>query len=218
MTHPEPPPDAADGRIRPPVSEAAVRHLAEAIASLSNDSAFFIEALTEMLLAMSPVSGANLSANEVRFLIESGRFTREEWADVSAAVDKGSLQLSTTQWWLTGLLSTMSLEETSHYLGWSEESVLSAEAGGHLYGVEITGRMRYPTWQFDVGSPDRILPGLTEILQVLDAGWTWRNVAGFMSTPQSALVAEGRKTPVAWLRDGGTVDTVKQSLESVDWW
>jgi len=117
MTHPDPAPDAADGRIRPPVPEAAVRRLTEAIASLSNDSAFFIEALTEMVLSMEPIPEAKLSVNEMRFLVESGAFTREEWAEATASVNKGSLQLSTTQWWLTGLLSTMSLEEASRFLG-----------------------------------------------------------------------------------------------------
>jgi len=30
--------------------------------------------------------------------------------------------------------------------------------------------------------------------------------------------AEGRKTPIECLRDGGSVDAVKSIVESSDWW
>ena len=218
MTPSVPASDDAEERMGPHVSEAAVRRLAEAIASLANDPNFFVEALTETLLTMKPISRTSLSASEVRFMIESGAFTAEEWAETSASVKRGELQLSATESWLSGLLATISLEETAHYLGWSEEAVLAAEADGRLYGFEISGRMRFPTWQFNVGSPEKLIPGLSEILDVLDTGWSWRSVAGLMCTPQSSLLAEGRKTPVAWLRDGGDVESVKQIIESSDWW
>jgi hypothetical protein len=51
-------------------------------------------------VAMKPISLERLSANEVRFLIESGAFTAEEWAETSAAVDRGSLQVGVTGGWL----------------------------------------------------------------------------------------------------------------------
>ena len=218
MNRSAPAPDNADGRMGPLISEDAVRCLAEAVARLANDPEYFLKALTDFLLAMKPVSLERLSANEVRFLIESGAFTAEEWAETSASVDQGSLQLGTTEGWLLGLFETSSMEVVTGFLGWNEEAIRAAVAEGHLFAIEISGRLRFPTWQFQAGTPEKLLPGLTQIIQVITPIWNWQSVAGFMATPQSSLVAEGRQTPVEWLRDGGDVDAVKQIVESDDWW
>ena len=199
------------------VSDAAVRRLAEAVARLANDPDYFLQALTDMLLAMEPNSREELPENEVRYLIESGAFTAETWAAASKSVNRGNLQLRITEGWLLDLLATMSLENVTGFLGWDGEAVRKAVAEGHLYAFEITGRLRFPTWQFNVGSPVKLLPGLTEIIQVITPRWSWRSAAGFMATPQSELVAEGRQTPVEWLRDGGNVDDVRNIVEASDW-
>ena len=200
------------------VSEDAVRRLAEAVARLANDPEYFLEALTDMLLAMRPISLERLSASEVRFLIESGAFTAEEWGETSASVDRGGLQLGTTEGWLLGLFETSSLEVVTGFLDWNEEAVRAAVEEGRLFAIEISGRLRFPTWQFQAGTPNKLIPGLTEIIQVVTPRWNWHSIAGFMATPQSSLVAEGRQTPAEWLRDGGDVDAVKQIVESDDWW
>lgn len=200
-----------------PVSEDAVRRLADAIASLANDADYFLEALTEMLLAMRPVSGSSLSDNEVRFLIESGAFTADEWAETSAAVARGVLQVGATQTWLLNLLATRTLEDVIGFLGWTEEDVRSAVAEGRLYAVKNAGRLRFPTWQFDAASPAKLLPGLEEVIKALTPRWRHQSVAGFMSTPQDSLMAEGPKTPVQWLRDGGDVSHVIQVVEASGW-
>lgn len=83
-----------------------------------------------MQLAMPVVSTDRLSLHEVRFLIESGAFTAEEWADTSVSVDRGRLQLGTVEWWLMGLLATKSLEDVAGLLGWDEEAVRVAVSGG----------------------------------------------------------------------------------------
>lgn len=199
------------------VSDDAVRRLAEAVARLANDPEYFLQALTDMLLAMEPNSHEELPENDVRYLIESGAFTAETWAAASASVDKGSLQLQVSEGWLLGLFATISLENATGYLGWDEEAVRKAVADGHLYAFEISGRLRFPTWQFNVGSPVKLLPGLTEIIEVVAPRWSWRSVSGFMATPQSELVAAGRQTPVEWLRDGGDVNDVKVLVEFSDW-
>jgi hypothetical protein len=215
MTPDAVPPDAADGRTRRPVSEATVQRLADAVARLANDPDYFIQALTDLLLAMKPISLARLSENEARFLIESGSFTAEEWAVTSASVTRGALQLSATEGWLLALFATKSMEDVAGFLDWSEEDVRSAVADGSLYAVKISGRLRFPTWQ--LGSPGRLLPGLPELIAVISPRWNWQSAAGFMATRQSKLVAEGRKTPVEWLRDGGDVNAVKEIVEASDW-
>ena len=217
MTCSTPAPDNADGRIGPHVSEDAVRILAEAVARLANDPEYFVEALTDMLLAMKPISLEKLSDNEVRFLIESGAFTADEWAETSASVDRGSLQLRTTETWLLGLFATVSIEDVTGFLGWNESDVTDAVADGRLYAIDISGRLRFPGWQFDVGSPSKLLPGLTQMIGIITPRWDWQSAAGFMATPQRDLVAQGRKTPIQWLRDGGDFDDVREIVEASDW-
>ncbi|MCI4657330.1 hypothetical protein [Cryobacterium zhongshanensis] len=197
------------------VPDEAVRRLAEAVARLANDPDYFIQALTEMLLAMEPTSFDELPENEVRFLMESGAFTAETWASTSEG--KGSPQLRMTEGWLVDILATMSLDDVRGFLGWEEERIGVAVAHGHLYAVEISGSLRFPTWQFNVGSPAKLLPGLTEIIELVMSRWHWRSVAGFMATPQSDLVAKGRQTPVAWLRDGGDIKVIIDIVEAADW-
>jgi len=209
--------DNADGRNGPRVSDDAVRRLAEAVAGLANDPDYFLRALTDMLLAMKPISRERLNENEVRFLIESGAFTAEEWAETSASVGRGSLQLSTTEGWLLGLFATLSIDDVTGFLGWNEGVVRTAVAEGHLYAIEISGRLRFPTFQFNVGSPSKLLPGLAELIAVITPRWPWQSAAGFMATAQSSLVGEGRMTPFQWLRDGGDVNNVTEIVESSDW-
>ncbi|MEB0287130.1 hypothetical protein QN355_11255 [Cryobacterium sp. 10S3] len=199
------------------VSVAAVRRLAETVARLANDPEYFLEALTDMVLAMEPISREKLTENEVRFLVESGAFTPEEWAETSASVDRGSLQLSTAEAWLLGLFSTMSVEDVTGFLGWNESDVSDAAADGRLYAIEVSGRRRFPVWQFDAASPSKLLPGLTSMIGIMTPRWHWQSAAGFMATPQRDLVALGRKTPIQWLRDGGDVDDVREIVEASDW-
>lgn len=199
------------------VSEAAIRRLAEAVAQLSNDSDYFLRELTDMLLAMKPVSKEKLSENEVRFLIESGAFTADEWTEASESVNRGSLQLSAAEGWLSGLFETASMETTAGFLGWNEGDVRAAVSEGRLYAIEISGRFRFPTWQFDAGSPLKLLPGLTRVIELVAPRWHWQSTAGFMSTPQRSLVAEGRKTPTQWLRDGGDIEHIQELVETSDW-
>jgi hypothetical protein len=103
-------------------------------------------------------------------------------------------------------------------LGWDEQVVQAAVSEGRLYGIEISGRLRFPSWQFNLASSGKVLPGLAELLEVIPTWWDWESVAAFMATPQSALMAEGRQTPVAYLRDGGEVNDVTEIVESDEWW
>lgn len=220
-SHSPAPADSPDGTGSEPgavhVSEDAVRRLAEAVGRLANDQAYFVQSLVDFLLTLKPISLERLSANEVRFLIESGAFSADEWAETSAAVDRGSLQLRTTEAWLLALFATMSIEGATGFLGWNESDVTDAVADGRLYAIEISGRLRFPGWQFDVGSPSKLLPGLTQIIGLITPRWDWQSAAGFMATPQRDLVARGRKTPIQWLRDGGDVDEVREIIEASDW-
>lgn len=209
--------DGTEGGSGQQVSDGDLRRFGEAVSHLERDSAFIVSSLTDMLLAMAPMSMEKLTENEVRFLIESGAFTAEEWAETSESVKCGSLQLGATEGWLLSLFETDSMETVTGFLGWNEDAVRAAVSAGHLYAVEISGRLRFPTWQFHAASATHLLPGLTKIISVINPRWHWQIAAAFLATPQSSLVAEGRKTPVEWLRDGGDVNDVTQIVEASDW-
>ncbi|MFJ3393660.1 hypothetical protein [Leifsonia aquatica] len=200
------------------VSEATVRELARAIARLNNDPEWFMEALLEFLYSVRPVQPNRLTEAQKRYLIESGDFTAESLAETEADVDRGSLQLSVIQGWLTHLLDTSSLDETAGYLGMAEDQVIGLVEEGRLYATAVHGRLRFPHWQFDVSKPGKVLPHLPEVIQAVRPDWQSQSLAAFMATPQEDLVAEGRKTPTAWLRDGGDVQEVIDLIELDRFW
>ena len=197
----------------------ALQRLGDAITNLAGDPDYILRSLTEMLLTLRPVSlEGRLSKQQEKFLIESGDFTAEELAATKREVDRGSLQLGAAESFLSHLCATMSLDDAAGFLGMDEDAVRAAVSEGRLYGVEISGRLRLPDWQFDVRQPGKVLPHLPSLIESVSQRWKWQSVAAFMSTPQSNLIAEGRKTPAVWLSDGGSVDDVREIVEASDWW
>ena len=199
------------------VSNEAVRRLAEAVARLSNDPDWFLQALTEAVLAMTPISMARRTKQQDLFLIASGTFTAKELAEAQMYVDRGALQLSSAEVFLSSLLCTMSLHEVTGYLDLDEEAARNAVAEGRLYAIKISGQLRFPAWQLNVGSPEKLIPRLTELIEVVSSRWDWQSTAAFLATPQSSLVAKGRKTPIDWLRDGGDIQLIRDIVESNGW-
>lgn len=197
----------------PGINEAAVRELARAISRLNNDPKWLLAALLEYLYSLQPVIPNRLTEAEKRFLIESGTFTPETLAETEAEVDRGSLQLDAIEGWLSHLLDTISLNDAAAFLGMAEDEVAGLVEEGRLYAEMVCERLRFPHWQFDVSKPGKVLPHLPEVIQAVSSDWQARSVAAFMATPQEDLVAEGRKTPTAWLRDGGDVQDVIDLIE-----
>lgn len=200
------------------ISDDEVRRFIDAVNGLAADSKFVIAGLTDFLNTQRPVVRNRLTKQQEQFLVESGSFTFDELQATKREVDRGSLQLGAAKVFLSNLCATLSLDDVTGYLDLDEEAVRTAVAEGRLYAVEISSRLRFPSWQFNVGSPQKLLPGLADVIQAVTPRWGWHSVAGFMATPQEDLVAEGRKTPVAWLRDGGDVNKVISIVEGDDWW
>jgi len=211
---PDPNPDRDDSK--PGVIGDDVRRLAETVAGLADDPEYLAQVLPAMLLSVISSSKHRLSKDEVRAFIESGGFTSEEWAEVSISVDRDSLQLGETADWLTGVFDTMSIEDAATYLDWEEDLVRVAVAAGQLYGVEVSGRLRLPTWQFKRGAPPALVDRLPELLRALD-GRRPSNVVGFMRTEHLRLLKMGRSTPSQWLREGGDIDDVIRIIVMSDW-
>lgn len=219
MNSSEPAPDRSDTEDRTSVSDEAVSGLMYAIARLNANAPYFVDALTEYLLTLRPVSPeAGLSGEQERFLIESDVLTADELADTKDEINRGDLQLDAAEAFLSHLCATLSLDAAAGYLSWDEETVRTAVSERRLYGVEFSGRLRLPVWQFHVSGPSKLLPGLADVLKAASPSLHWQSMAGLMATRQSSLRAEGRKTPVDWLRDGGDVQAVIQLLKGGGWW
>lgn len=193
-----------------------VRRLVDTVAGLANNPEHLAQVLPDMLLAVMSNSKKHLAKDEVRAFIASGGFTSEEWAEISISVDRESLQLGETADWLTSIFDTMSVEDAAAFLEWEEGLVRVAVASGQMYGVEVSGRLRLPIWQFKRGSPTTLLDRLPELLRAL-GGRRWSSVVGFMKTEHLNLRAMGRRTPAQWLRDGGDIDDVLRIIVMSDW-
>lgn len=158
-----------------------------------------------------------MTEREKHFLVKSGGFAAETFAEEERRAEKGSLEIMMATTFLDALTATLTLTEAAAYLGWSEPDVRTGFTDGNLYGVEISGQLRFPSWQFDVGSPQKLLPSLPAVITAL-AEENWISAAGYMSTPQSSLVAEGQQTPIEWLRRGGDVAAVEAIIEGDSYW
>ena len=73
--------------------------------------------------------------------------------------------------------------------------------------MEISGRLRFPLWQFNAGSPTTLLHRLPELIKALNQR-QWQSAVGLMRAPHRSLVAKGQRTPSQWLPDGGDIDDV----------
>ena len=192
---------------RKPVRFDPHRRLAEAVASLAEDPEYFVRVLTNILRATKSTSNPQISKREVRAYIESGKFNSKEWAEISVSVDRDSLRLSESEDWVMNIFDTMSIEDAASHLEWDEDFIQVAVTAGQLYAVEVSGRLRFPLWQFDAGSPVTLLHRLPELIKALNQR-QWQSAVGLMRTPHRSLVAKVQTTPTQWLRNGGDIDDV----------
>ena len=211
-------PAAADRSLeQAPTMESTDRRLTVAIARLATDEIWFTGAVAEYLESLAPIEEDGPSQQQTNFPIESGTFTAESLAAKTTDIARGGLQLKQAEAWLPRLYSTMSLDDAIAFLELDEDAVRTAVADGRLYAVEISGRLRFPDWQFDVGQVGKVLSHLAALIEILAPRWAFQHIAGFMSTRQSSLVAVGRKTPTSWLVDGGQLEPVRANVESSYW-
>lgn len=209
--------DSASVSLPPVPPGPDMKRLKAAVEHLAVDTRWFVDAFSELLESMRPHEPAEEDSAEDAFLVESGSFTAEELAETKRSLARGSLHIRMAASWLSPLLATLSLRDTAGFLGRGEDAVRAAVTDGFLYAYEVTGQLRFPDWQFDVSKPGKVIPHLQELIEVMTSRWGDSHIAGFMHTPQRGLIGEGRQTPIAWLRDGGGFQDVKELIESSDW-
>ncbi|WP_153302205.1 hypothetical protein [Microbacterium foliorum] len=209
------PPDRSRMKARP--SEDVIQALADAITRLNGDGDFIARALTESLLSERPIEGEEaMSPQEINFLIRSETFTAEEFEELSLRVARGDLPARATSTLLASLNQSMSADDAAAFLDLTPTELRDFVSEGRLYAVNLEGHQRFPSWQFSLSSPGKVLPHLKEIIALLK-GKDWISVSGLMSTPQSTMVAHGKQTPVEWFRSGGDLDALEQTLQAQKW-
>lgn len=191
--------------------------LCDAITHLNADGNYVAEALTQSILAQRPISREDhLSPQEADYLVRSGAFTPEEFEETLRQVNRGDLPLGVASTLLASLHRSLTAESTALFLKLDAAMLQQAVTNGELYAVEVAGQMRFPSWQFSLSSPGKLLPHLSEIISLLTET-NWISVSGLMATPQSTMVAEVPQTPVEWFRGGGDIDALRRIIESQKW-
>ncbi len=214
--------DETDGQPRPRPWQAqpstdVIAAFTDAVARLNADGDFIVRALTDQLLAERPIADQEeLTPQEISYLTRSKAFTPESFEKTSTRVARGGLLASEASTLLTGVLQTMSASAAAAFLSMDEDSLFAAADRGELYAVDVAHSRRFPSWQFSLSSPGKILPHLTEIIDIVkDKGWV--SVSALMATPQSIMVTDGHQSPVEWFRRGGDAETLARIIEAQKW-
>jgi len=197
--------------------EASVRYLMEAARSQGRDQDMVVTLISEAAEALKerqPRGGA-LTEDQVAFLIESGTFTPERFAEVEASVARGDLAELERRTRLEAVTGSLSVAEAAQRLGIDSSRVRHRLSKGSLVGFMIGGKRRLPAWQFTDDPKQPVLTGLSQVISALPHDMHPASVQNFMSTPQEDLLIDDHGvTPVEWLRLGGDPQEVVDILNS----
>jgi len=193
-----------------------MQRLADAITRVNGDGDYIAHVMADSLLAERPICDEpSPSRREVDFLVSSGALTPEKLDETRTRVSRGELPAGAATALLANLHRTMSSRDAGAFLGLTLERLGELVDAGQLLAVEVGGQRRFPSWQFSLGSPGKLLPHLREIIALV-ADRNWRSVAALMATPQPSMVTEGQHTPTEWFRRGGSVEVFEQLLDLRD--
>lgn len=154
--------------------QAGVERLAQVAKTSNVDVSVFNALIDELADAMTDRQSTELglTEQEANFLIESGDFTPEEFAEAAAFVTSGGLAKLERETHVRALTNTYTASEVAALLGIDASSVRHRQSKNTLYGFRA-GRIRlYPRWQFIPGEKVSTIPH-----QSLEAGWRrlrWR--------------------------------------------
>ncbi|MEB0268076.1 hypothetical protein, partial [Cryobacterium sp. 10I5] len=81
------------------------------------------------------------------FLIESGDFTEEEFAETEASLARGDLVKLERTTRLGAITDSLSVAEVAQMLSVDAARVRRRQAKGDLYAFLAGGKRRYPLWQ-----------------------------------------------------------------------
>ena len=203
-------------RLSPEVNRA-FQDLLEAAEASEHGHELVIALLREsadLVKKRQPLGGA-LTKEQVAFLIQSGEFTAEEFAETESRVARGDLAEGERRTRLGAVTASLSSAEVALRLGIHASGVHHRQAKGSLYSFIAGGKRRYPTWQFTENATQPVLPGLVAVIRAFPADKHPASIQGFMATPQESLRVDGESvTPPVWLLQGGDPQAVADILDS----
>jgi hypothetical protein len=201
---------------RPDVRES-VQYLMDTAESQGQSGEMVASILIETadwLKSRQPRGGA-LSDDQVAYLIASGEFTAEEFAETEASVARGDLAEEERRTRLGAVTASLSAADVAQRLCIDASRVRHRQAKGNLYSFLVGGKRRYPIWQFTDDPAQPVLPGLAAVVRAFPEDKHPASIQGFMATQQESLRVEGESvTPPEWLLQGGDPKAVVDILDS----
>jgi len=197
--------------------ESSVEYLAEVVKSQGHDDEMVVVLLRELadLIKKRQSRGGALSEEQVAFLIESGTFTEEEFAETTASLERGDLAKAERETRLEPIAASQSTAEVALRLGISASLVNQRRARGNLYAFIAGGKHRYPNWQFSNDYRYPVVPRLKMVVNAFPKDMHPASIQGLMSTAQEDLVINSQNvTPVEWLLRGGDSQAIVDILDS----
>ncbi|GAA1324881.1 hypothetical protein ACFSWE_03300 [Leucobacter albus] len=201
------------------LSERQLAEMWQAVRSLTARGRFSFDVTLAMLdvsvelLEERHATGGALSADQARFLVESGAFEADELNATEARVAAGELASLERRTRLGEISASLSAAEVAERLGIDASSVRHRQAKGLLYSFLVGGKRRYPSWQFTGEAAMPVVPGLASVIKVFPGDMRPATVRGFMETPQPTLRVEGEPTaPTGWLLSSGDPAAVVEAL------
>lgn len=159
--------------------------------------------LRVLLGPVQPRGGTALTVDEELFLARH--------AGVLAASDEqlGTVETRSTARAVAEAAESLSRVQVADLLGTDVTRVSHRTRLGSLYSYAgASGRRRYPGWQFVGG---QAVPHLSVVLEALPGGTHPVTVRSFFTTPDDALLLNGRPvSPADWLTSGGRPEPIAE--------
>lgn len=163
-------------------------------------------------------SSPGLSPDQRAFLIESGAFTPEQFAETEHRVARGELREDENRTRLGTIARSYGEHTVAARLNLDRDELHKRRQEGDLYAFDASGITVYAKWQFTDQTDDGLLPHLSRVVTLLIEDWHPASVEGFMTVPKDSLIYRGEwQTPVQWLLRGASPHRVEMILEGERW-
>lgn len=206
--------------VRPLTIDDAVDHMLGTIASdgVGPEIETALRRKAEQLLRRVRPYSPGLTSQQRTYLIESGAFAPEKFAETEDRVVRGELRESEQRTSLETIAAGYGESEAAERLGISRDDVRKLRDGGALFAFDVLGIMVYPRWQFTDETSDHLLPYLARVVHALLKDWHPASVQGFMTVAKEELAHRGEwQTPIQWLIRGGSPQPIVAILEGERW-
>jgi hypothetical protein len=123
--------------ITPNPSDDAVTEFVDTVNALGIDGRWLVGGLTDFLRRQKRSEGPGMTAEERKFVNESGAMTEAQLVASERSVARGSLEKSAGELWLGTYQETWSANTAARFLGWTQNEVLAAAEEQRIYGIPV---------------------------------------------------------------------------------